>query len=309
MSLNFATLSYFQKAAELEHLTKAAGELYIAQPSLSRALHHMEDDLGVKLFARQGRSVKLTPYGEVVYDYTKVILSNLEEMKETLNQMQAARRRTVHLTYHAISQMIVSFIMEFRQEYPDLLVDMRQYGAEGYEKKGEDDLAAPEEDLILSTTDTPQEDEYTTVICKEPLVLALRSDDPNTRLPYATMRMLAGYRYITMPEGFMLRHIISDFFKKNNITQRVIASSDNPATAAEFIRAGLGAAIVPKYGWHMLSGRQIAFLPITEAGFYRYITIRRTAASLPAGSPAAVLYDYFLSNFAKFLHRSIQAKK
>ena len=270
----------------------------------------MEDDLGVKLFVRQGRNVKLTPYGEVVYDYAKMILSNVEEMKQTLGQMQAARRKTVHLTYYAISHMIVSFIMEFRQEYPDILVDMRQYGVDSFEEKEKAPPSAePEEDLILFTADTPFEDEKTAVICKEPLVLALRSDDPNTCLPYATMRMLAGYRYITLPEGFMLRHIISDFFKKNNMTQRVIASSDNPVTVAEFIRAGMGAAIVPKYGWHMLSGRQIAFLPITEAGMSRYIMIQHTANSRPAGSPAAVLYDYFLSNFSKFLHQSVKQKK
>lgn len=304
MSLSFASLNYFRKAAELQHLTQAANELYIAQPSLSRALHHMEADLGVKLFARQGRNVKLTPYGQIVYEYAKVILTNLDEMKKTLDQVQEARRQTVRLTYHTISQLIVSFILQFRRDYPDVLVDMRQYGTDAFEPSEEGAVEAAE-DLVLATTDAPVENSQTTTICREPLVLALRADDPNTCRPYATLRMLEGYRYMALPEGFMLRHIITDFFEKRHMQQRIVASSDNPVTAAEFIRAGMGAAIVPKYGWHKLAGNQIAFLPITESGFYRYITIHHTAETLTAGTPAAMLYDYFRSNFGKFLQHTL----
>ena len=49
-------LRYFKKTAELEHITKAAQELHVAQPSLSRTISMLEDELKVKLFNRKGKS-------------------------------------------------------------------------------------------------------------------------------------------------------------------------------------------------------------------------------------------------------------
>ena len=52
-------LRYFKKTAELEHITKAAQELHVAQPSLSRTISMLEDELKVKLFNRKGKSIEL----------------------------------------------------------------------------------------------------------------------------------------------------------------------------------------------------------------------------------------------------------
>ena len=56
-------LRYFKKTAELEHITKAAQELHVAQPSLSRTISMLEDELKVKLFNRKGKSIELNEYG------------------------------------------------------------------------------------------------------------------------------------------------------------------------------------------------------------------------------------------------------
>lgn len=57
-------LKYFQTVARLEHMTKAAEELHIAQPSLSKTIARLEKDLGVPLFDRQGRQITLNSFGK-----------------------------------------------------------------------------------------------------------------------------------------------------------------------------------------------------------------------------------------------------
>lgn len=57
---------YFQKVAELEHLTKAAEALHIAQPALSRTIRSMEEELDVSLFTHQGRNIHLTRDGHIL---------------------------------------------------------------------------------------------------------------------------------------------------------------------------------------------------------------------------------------------------
>ncbi len=67
---------YFQKVAELEHLTKAAEALHIAQPALSRTIRSMEEELDVSLFTHQGRNIHLTRDGHILLKYTNKILGS-----------------------------------------------------------------------------------------------------------------------------------------------------------------------------------------------------------------------------------------
>lgn len=76
-------LRYFKKTAELEHITKAAQELHVAQPSLSRTISMLEDELKVKLFNRKGKSIELNEYGIIVLNHTNRILKELEAIHRT----------------------------------------------------------------------------------------------------------------------------------------------------------------------------------------------------------------------------------
>jgi DNA-binding transcriptional LysR family regulator len=77
--MNLNQLYYFKKLAQLQHFTQAAKELYITQPSLSGSISSLEEELGVELFHRQGRNIKLTKYGEEFYKYVCTALNELEK--------------------------------------------------------------------------------------------------------------------------------------------------------------------------------------------------------------------------------------
>lgn len=77
--MNLSQLYYFRKLAELQHYTQAAQELYITQPALSNSISHLEKELGIPLFERDGRTVKLTRYGKEFYEYTVESLNALEK--------------------------------------------------------------------------------------------------------------------------------------------------------------------------------------------------------------------------------------
>ena len=63
--MELSQLKYFEIVAKHEHITRAAEELHIAQPSLSKAISRLEAELGVELFDRQGRNIKLNSFGRV----------------------------------------------------------------------------------------------------------------------------------------------------------------------------------------------------------------------------------------------------
>ena len=107
MKLNFTSLQYFQKTAELEHLTKAAEELHIAQPALSRTIRGLEQELNVTLFEHQGRNIRLTRDGHILLKHAQNFLKELcpSEVKRYfrllpfMEQTQVASQiYTVHLS-------------------------------------------------------------------------------------------------------------------------------------------------------------------------------------------------------------------
>ena len=68
-------LKYFQTVARLEHMTKAAEELHIAQPSLSKTIARLEKDLGVPLFDRQGRQITLNSFRKSIFKTSRAYFS------------------------------------------------------------------------------------------------------------------------------------------------------------------------------------------------------------------------------------------
>lgn len=76
--MNLNQLHYFVTLAHMEHFTKAAEELDITQPSLSHAMTTLEQELGTKLFQKQGRGVSLTKYGQIFLKYAEESLRILD---------------------------------------------------------------------------------------------------------------------------------------------------------------------------------------------------------------------------------------
>lgn len=86
-------LKYFQTVARLEHMTKAAEELHIAQPSLSKTIARLEKDLGVPLFDRQGRQITLNPFGKVFLKRVERIFHELSEGEREIKDLANLQQR------------------------------------------------------------------------------------------------------------------------------------------------------------------------------------------------------------------------
>ena len=75
--MNLNQLYYFQKVAQLQHYHQAAKELNISQPSLSRSIANLEEELGVSLFQKNGRNIELTKYGSIFLEHVNKLLEHL----------------------------------------------------------------------------------------------------------------------------------------------------------------------------------------------------------------------------------------
>lgn len=88
--MSLAQLSYFVAVAEEKHLTRAARRLHVSQPPLTRQIQQLEDELGVRLFERSSKGMRLLPDGETLLERAKQILALVEATRSELQQRCAS---------------------------------------------------------------------------------------------------------------------------------------------------------------------------------------------------------------------------
>lgn len=96
-SMNLSQLYYFAKLSETEHFSNAAKELYITQPSLSHAIKSLETELGVQLFEREGRRMRLTPFGREFAECVKAGLREIDRGVELAHEFNGKLGGTVNI--------------------------------------------------------------------------------------------------------------------------------------------------------------------------------------------------------------------
>lgn len=299
MKLNFTSLLYFKRTAEMQHLTNAAESLHIAQPALSRTISGIEEELGVSLFERKGRNIKLTRDGEILLKHAKNFLDELEQLKLDLNESKNLQQMTVTLNIESTSQLIPVFLMKFRQEHPEAILDIRN--------RSLDTFHSQETDLALFSSNEPIENPNTVTLFKENLIAIVPADSPYANNSHLSLSELSDAKFIAAPKGMWLRKTIDDLCQAAGFEADVVMESDNPNTVREFIHAGLGIAIVPQLTWYAARGEHIKIIFLTDDKCYRYLNLSwHTDSQLSL--VAVLLQEYIIDNFWEFVQNAANAK-
>lgn len=295
MKPTLLALSYFQKAAEKQHLTKVAEELHISQPSLSRTIKTLETDLGAPLFERSGRNIVLTRYGEILLRHTEKIMEELRAAEKEIEDMKGAQQPTVSFSLFAASKLIPGFLMEFRRLHPNIHLEILQQKIDHEKKKGDG------VDLSLFSSINPMENDYCTTLMEEEILLAMPDTDPHAGDAAVKLKDFAESGFILLQTGKSLRAITDVYCHAAGFTPRISLESDSPDTVREFIRAGLGISFVPKITWHGVSSSHVKLVPISTPICRRSI-ILSWRADIEDSPSAVLLRNYMIDNFARYAY-------
>ena len=175
--MNLSQLYYFKRLAELQHYTKAAQELSITQPSLSGAIHSLEEELGVDLFHKKGRNIVLTKNGSEFYIYVSSALRELDKGVDVMQERAGKLKGKIEVgcVNALLSDFLPQVVNEFRSQagtYVQIRAHMEQTA------RILENVQSGKWDLGFCSFDEGHAEIEFVPIFKQPLVLIAMDDDP-----------------------------------------------------------------------------------------------------------------------------------
>ena len=257
-------LRYFLDVAETEHVTRSAERLHIAQPSLTRSIHNLEEELGVPLFVPRGRNIALSEYGRYLVKKLAPLVAELDGLPELMRNIANLKNETIHLNVLAASTFLTGAIVEYKRTHPDIKFEFLQYTPEDvYDIQVATRLIPPQ-------GDHPAENCF---ICHEKIFLAV----PNTE----RFRSRTGIRlsevmhenFISLSDARQFRNICDKLCQHMGFKPNIVFESDSPTAVRNMIASNIGIGFWPEFTWGELTGSQILPLPIEDEGFVRELVV------------------------------------
>lgn len=286
--MEWQQLEYFRVVAKTEHFRKAAELLSISQPALSRSITKLEEELGISLFDRTGRSVKLNKFGRIFLYRVENGLNEIALGVQEINQLRDPYTGTLSLAFlpNLGTSILPEIIGHFNKEYPHVEIQLYQNKIlDSVEQllKREVDLC-----LISRVGDHPAITWHP--LFEEELFLYVPATHRFANRTSVALHEIAGDPFIAFKKELGMREIINQFCEKARISPVIRFEGEDVPTMAGLVSAGLGVTIIPPF--HGISSDKIKQISITEPDCYRGIGL----AWLNGGtlSPSADLFRNYV---------------
>ena len=288
-------LQYFKTLARVLHYTHAAAELHIAQPSLSYSIKELEKELGVKLFEKDSRHVRLTGYGEQFLPYAEQALAMIDEGVGGLRQMAGSAQQIVRLGYfHSISASLIPSVMmgiynqEKNQSIRFQFTEAPSFDLFQQLKRGEIDLS-----FCLH-----QDEELESVtLMRQPLYLAVPEHHPLAGRESVSFDDFAREPIVMLDKPSSLRTQLDQVYAQRGLTPDVVFEVRECNAALQYVVLRFGVSVLP---WvPAMENEKVVVLPISDENTAFVRTVLLTWAKKRPLSPAARrVRDYIVEHCA-----------
>lgn len=284
MTLN--QLRYFRVLAGTEHYTKAADVLNIAQPSLSRAIALLEEELGVLLFTRRGRNVVLTDAGRAFLRYVETGLDTLDAGAAVMRDFRSgAERVSLGSITPVVNTYLPRMLAAFREDANsnacfDIRVDQTERLLAG--------LKAGQYDLVFCSYQPGEYGLQFTPVVELPFVVAMRRDDPLAEFRELTPEQLAG-RPMVFTDSSAYSDLLRRMLGEYGVEPEIRGYSNEDSVLLSMVQAGLGVFISTDHP--QMYSPDTVLIPLRQDRYRRYVYMV-TRPGLAASTSAAQLIRY-----------------
>jgi len=234
-------LRYLVAVAEELHFGRAATRLNISQPPLSQQIRQLEEELGVTLFHRTKREVRLTEAGKRIVNEAYLVLGQLESFAKVA--AQAGEGEIGHLSIGVPgggNRILIETLRIFCKRYPGVHIELQ------YMNSGAQIESLRENRLQVGFLVSPMHDPAfaTEVLARDPLCVAVPKGHPLSRLARVPVSALADQRFILFPRRVTpgLHDLITSMCRSAGVNLNVVHEADSIQGALTLVNAELGIA-------------------------------------------------------------------
>jgi DNA-binding transcriptional LysR family regulator len=243
MQMELRPLRAFVEVVRQGGFTQAAKKVFATQSTVSKAIKHLEDEIGAPLLDRIGHRSKLTAAGEIVYQRALRMLAERNDLMAELDELRGVKRGTLRLGLPPVgsSTLFAPLFAAYHKRYPGVEIRLVEHGGERLEElllSGEIELAAS----LLPVSDTMEWQ----AVRREPLTVLLSTNDELSRRRSVDLPAVKHLPFILFEIGFALNRIILDACHRHGFEPNVVARSSQIDFIVELAAAGLGVAFLPQ---------------------------------------------------------------
>ncbi len=237
-------LKAFLTIAESQSFSRAAQQLHLTQPAVSKRISQLESSLGCQLFDRVGRTVTLTESGKNLLPRAQKILMEIEDMRRALTNLsgEVSGRLKIGTSHHIGLHRLPPILKSFSRQYPEVLLDIQFIDSE----KAFDLIMQSKIELGIVTL--PPEDNsplHTQAIWNDPLVFMIAADHPLSSQMEISLAELATFPAILPSMSTFTRRIVETIFQAHQLKINVPISTNYLETIKMMSSIGLGWTVLP----------------------------------------------------------------
>jgi len=258
--MDVKAIRYFTEVVRQQSFTRAAEKLYVTQPTISKMLRQLEEELGCTLLLREGRKLYLTDSGKAVYQRGLTILQEFRQLEAEIGDINQLKTGELRLGIPPmVGMQIVGSISAFHKRYPGVELKISEFGGLASQQ------AVLQGRLDIAMTALPAENEFPLQVL--PLlehrlcVLVPRTEEWLAR-ERLTLEEVARYPLLVFNEEFSLNRQISKSFQRQGLTPDIAIQSGQWDFLATMVQAGMGVAILPEPICQRLDPASLLWLPL-----------------------------------------------
>jgi DNA-binding transcriptional LysR family regulator len=280
-------LRYFVAVAGTENVSRAAGQLHVSQPALSRQIHDLEDELQVRLFERGAQSVRLTEAGKIFFSEARAVLERAAVAVAAVRTAADGGHTELHVGYapSLTVQILPGALRNFQREFPRARVLLHDLTTEEMLAQ----LRSQKIQLSLMARPGPKllRGLRFTELARYPMRLAMARNHPLARLRAVTRAVAARENFIAYTRADYPEYH-AQLAAAFGARLRLVEEHDSVTSLIAAVESGRGVALVPGC-LTCLAGERLKLVPLTPAPKPLVV-----GAVCRAGAPAAAIEKFIL---------------
>lgn len=297
MMLSFKSLQCFVTLVKTQSFTRTAEQLYLTQPTISKILQQLEQQLQVQLLVKpehgRKRQVELTEIGHRIYQHALELLQAEQNIFLEIENYQQLKTGTLKLGVPPLgSQLLTTALFDYHQQWPEIELSFLEVGSKGIEQA----LLNNELDVGVLLHPFDQQIFNSIELCDYPLMVLLRRDAAWATRKKIHLEELQHQSFLMFPENFSLNRIILDACQQHGFYPSIACRTSQWNLLADMVLQRMGIALLPQYYTDMLDPDLFAAIPLERPNIQWHLAMA-WKKNLPI-SPAvqawlAVIHQHF----------------